>query len=102
MPASVMRRAHAFRQASARIRRAPPRAVAACFAGGGAHDALWAPGNDGAPGLPGDKGDKGDQGNPGEVSNSDLNNAISGTSNNTNGVGTPDTPMADPDPETLR
>ena len=39
---------------------------------------------------------------PGEVSDSDLSNAIQGTSKNTNAVGTLDTPFADPDVETLR
>ena len=38
----------------------------------------------------------------GEVSQSQLDNAISGTSNNSNGVSTLDAAMADPDSETLR
>lgn len=38
----------------------------------------------------------------GEISHSQFNNAISGTSNNTNGVSTRDTGFADPDMEALR
>jgi len=57
-------------------------------------------------GIPrGDTGDtepQGNQGPPGEVTNAALSNAISGTSSNTNGVSTLDTPFADPDAETLR
>ena len=36
------------------------------------------------------------------MTNSQLATAISGTSNNTNGVSTLDSPMADPDSEALR
>jgi hypothetical protein len=36
------------------------------------------------------------------VTAAQLNSAISGTSNNTNGVATLDTPFADPDLEALR
>lgn len=54
-------------------------------------------GNDGATGA---------TGQPGEVSLTDLNNAIATsqaqTSNNSNAVATLDTPMADPEVETLR
>jgi hypothetical protein len=57
-------------------------------------------GNDGAPGP------QGPQGNPGEVSTMDLNSALAsalfGTSANSNGVATLDTPLTDPDMETLR
>ncbi len=53
-------------------------------------------------GNDGGTGPQGDQGPPGEVTNAALSNAISGTSNNTNGVSTLDTPFADPDAETLR
>jgi len=56
-------------------------------------------GNDGGQGI---QGEQGIQGPPGEVTNADLGNAISGTSSNTNGVMTLDTPFADPDAETLR
>lgn len=42
------------------------------------------------------------QGPPGEVTNADLTNAIAGTSNNTNALATLDTPMVDPDMESLR
>lgn len=51
-------------------------------------------------GIP--RGDVGPQGAPGEVTSTDLVNAISGTSNNTNGVTTLDTPFADPDMEAMR
>ena len=44
----------------------------------------------------------GSDGAPGEVSNAQLNSAISGTSNNTNGVSTLDTGFADPDMDALR
>ena len=36
------------------------------------------------------------------MNNAQLSSAISGTSNNTNGVATLDTPFADPDAESLR
>lgn len=48
------------------------------------------------------QGQEGPMGASGEVSQSQLDNAISGTSNNSNGVSTLDTAMADPDTETLR
>jgi hypothetical protein len=47
-------------------------------------------------------GPPGPQGPPGEVTLADLNNAISGTSSNSNAVGTLDAPFGDPDAETLR
>ncbi len=58
-------------------------------------------------GIPrGADGANGSDGAPGEVSNQQLNdavaNAIVSTSANTNAVATLDTPMADPDSETLR
>ena len=53
-------------------------------------------GNDGGQGPPGP------QGPPGEVTAAQLNSAISGTSNNTNGVATLDSAFADPDMEALR
>ena len=54
-------------------------------------------------GIPrGNDGATGATGQPGEVSLNDLSNAISGTSNNTNGVSTLDTGFADPDMEALR
>ena len=52
------------------------------------------------------QGEQGIQGPPGEVTNAALGNAIAtaiaGTSNNTNGVATLDTSLADPDTEALR
>ncbi len=53
-------------------------------------------------GNDGSNGSDGSQGPPGEVSQSQLDSAISGTSNNTNGVSTLDTGFADPDMEALR
>ena len=54
----------------------------------------------------GNEGPTGATGQPGEVSMTDLNNGLqnnlSQCSNNSNNVGTLDTPMADPDVETLR
>ena len=47
-------------------------------------------------------GSDGAQGPPGEISQAQLNSAISGTSNNTNGVSTLDNAFADPDMEALR
>ncbi|MCX7007373.1 MAG: hypothetical protein NTY53_09020, partial [Kiritimatiellaeota bacterium] len=59
-----------------------------------------------ASGPQGNQGNDGPQGPQGEVSYNDMNNAISmaigGTSNNSNSVATLDTPMNDPDMETLR
>ncbi|MBE7494193.1 MAG: hypothetical protein HS117_04575 [Verrucomicrobiaceae bacterium] len=48
------------------------------------------------------EGPAGAQGEPGEVSQAQLDTAISGTSPNTNNVGTLDTPFGDPDMEALR
>ena len=53
-------------------------------------------------GNDGSNGSDGSQGQPGEVSQSQLDSAISGTSNNTNGVSTLDSAFADPDMEALR
>jgi len=54
-------------------------------------------------GIPrGSDGSNGNDGAPGEVSNAQLNSAISGTSNNTNGVSTLDNAFADPDMEAIR
>lgn len=73
-------------------------AVNVSFDGTNVHFTFDIPhGNDGATGATGQTG---------EVSLTDLNNAqlstLSQCSNNSNGVGTLDTPMADPDVETLR
>jgi hypothetical protein len=51
-------------------------------------------------GIP--RGIDGVNGAPGEVTNAALDAAIGGTSSNSNGVGTLDTPFADPDDEALR
>lgn len=51
-------------------------------------------------GIP--RGSDGAQGAPGEVTQTQLDTAINGTSANTNGVNTLDTPFADPDMEALR
>lgn len=48
------------------------------------------------------RGFDGAAGASGEVTNAALDSAISGTSSNSNGVGTLDTPFADPDAEALR
>jgi hypothetical protein len=48
------------------------------------------------------QGAPGEPGPPGEVTTAQLDGAIAGTSANTNGVGTLDTPFADPDAEALR
>ncbi len=56
----------------------------------------------GSDGSNGTNGSDGGQGPPGEISQAQLNSAISGTSNNTNGVSTLDTGFADPDMEALR
>jgi hypothetical protein len=56
-------------------------------------------GNDGSNGS---NGSDGAQGPPGEITQAQLNSAISGTSNNTNGVSTLDNAFADPDMEALR
>ncbi len=47
-------------------------------------------------------GSDGAQGPPGEISQTQLDNAISGRSANTNSVSTLDTSFADPDMEALR
>ena len=47
-------------------------------------------------------GPEGPQGPPGEVSTAQLDAAISGTSSNSNAVGTLDDPFPDPDMEILR
>ena len=48
------------------------------------------------------RGNDGVQGPPGEVTNQQLNDAIAGTSANTNTISTLDTTFADPDMEALR
>jgi hypothetical protein len=54
-------------------------------------------------GIPrGSDGSNGSNGSPGEVSQAQLDNAVSGTSNNTNSVSTLDSGFADPDVEALR
>ena len=53
-------------------------------------------------GNDGSNGSGGSQGQPGEITQAQLNSAISGTSANTNSVGTLDTGFADPDMEALR
>jgi len=53
-------------------------------------------------GNDGSNGSDGSQGPPGEISQAQLDSAISGTSANTNGVGTLDSPFADPDMEAMR
>ena len=53
-------------------------------------------------GNDGSNGSDGSQGPPGEISQVQLDNAISGTSANTNGVSTLDTGFADPDMEAMR
>ena len=53
-------------------------------------------------GNDGSNGSDGSQGPPGDISQAQLDNAISGTSANTNGVSTLDTGFADPDMEALR
>jgi hypothetical protein len=71
-----------------------PATVSVSFDGSNVRFTIGIPrGNDGATGA---------TGQPGEVSLNDLSNAISGTSNNTNGVSTLDTGFADPDMEALR
>jgi hypothetical protein len=53
-------------------------------------------------GSDGSNGSDGSQGPPGDISQAQLDSAISGTSANTNSVGTLDTGFADPDMEALR
>jgi hypothetical protein len=53
-------------------------------------------------GNDGSNGSDGSQGPPGEITQAQLNSAISGTSNNTNGVSTLNTGFADPYMEALR
>lgn len=50
----------------------------------------------------GNDGSEGAQGPPGEISQTQLDDAIAGTSANTNNVSTLDTPFADPDMEAMR
>jgi hypothetical protein len=59
-------------------------------------------GNDGNNGANGNDGSNGSDGAPGEVTSVQLSSAISGTSNNTNGVSTLDSGFADADLEALR
>ena len=63
-------------------------------------------GPQGPPGPEGPQGPTGPQGPPGEVTQTDLNNGLLNTlsqcSSNSNGVNTLDTPMPDPDMESLR
>jgi hypothetical protein len=63
-------------------------------------------GAQGANGADGAPGAQGPQGLPGEVSQTDLNNGLlntlNQTSNNTNALATLDNPFADPDVEILR
>jgi len=54
------------------------------------------PGEPGLPGTPGEPGMPGEPGAPGEVTNADLSNAISGTSNNSNAVISLDSAFNDP------
>ena len=60
----------------------------------------------GPEGSQGQQGPQGPQGPPGEVTQTDLNNGLLNTlsqcSSNSNGVNTLDTPMPDPDMESLR
>ena len=53
-------------------------------------------------GNDGSNGSDGAQGPPGEVSQTQLDDAIAGTSANTNNVNALDTPFADPDMEVMR
>jgi hypothetical protein len=53
-------------------------------------------------GSDGSNGSNGTDGAPGEISHAQLDNAISGTSANTNSVSTLDTAFADPDMEAMR
>ena len=59
-------------------------------------------GEAGPQGDSGSQGERGPQGMQGEVGLQQLNDAISGTSRNSDGVSTLETPFADPDAETLR
>ncbi|MEQ1860345.1 MAG: collagen-like protein [Chthoniobacteraceae bacterium] len=59
-------------------------------------------GADGSPGPSGADGAPGPQGPAGQVSLADLNDAIAGTSANTNAVATLDTPYSDPVQEEIR
>ncbi|MCA1963097.1 MAG: collagen-like protein [Prosthecobacter sp.] len=72
-------------------------AVNVSFDGTNVHFTFDIPqGNDGS------NGSDGAQGPPGEISQAQLDNAIAGTSANTNAVSTLDTPFADPDMEAMR
>jgi hypothetical protein len=74
--------------------------VQTSFDGSNVHFNFGIPrGNDGSNGS---NGSDGAQGPPGEITQAQLNSAISGTSNNTNGVSTLDNAFADPDMEALR
>ena len=72
----------------------------------GPEGAMGPEGPQGAQGPAGDpggpQGPEGPQGPPGEISQAQLDDAISGTSANTNGVGTLDDAFGDPDLEVLR
>jgi hypothetical protein len=78
-----------------------PATVSVSFDGTNVHLSFGIP-----QGAQGEQGIQGIQGVPGEVTATAMNGAIStaiaGTSNNTNGVATLDTPFADPDMEALR
>jgi hypothetical protein len=74
-----------------------PAAVGVSFDGTNVRFTFGIPrGNDGS------NGSDGSQGPPGEISQAQLDSAISGTSANTNSVGTLDTAFADPDMEAMR
>ena len=86
-----------------------PATVSSTFDGNTVHFTFGIPrgnmgdqGPSGPQGSQGEQGPTGPQGAPGEVSTAQLDGAIAGTSSNTNGVGTLDTPFADPDAEALR
>ena len=92
-----------------------PATVVTSFDGAGVHftfgiprGATGAAGMEGIQGPPGEDGPQGSEGPqglpglPGEVTSAALAAAIAGTSNNTDGVATLDTPFADPDTEVLR
>ena len=74
--------------------------VQTSFDGSNVHFTIGIPRGNG--GSNGTNGSDGAQGPPGEITQAQLNSAISGTSNNTNGVSTLDTGFADPDMEALR
>ena len=73
------------------------------FDGTNVHFSFGLPrGADGSNGTNGTNGSDGAPGAPGEVTAAQLAAAIAGTSANSNGIPTLDTPFADPDAETLR